>query len=242
MNSQNNAGSFFAYNNFFEELDPFGKLFSEKEPVWETLSKKDNFLSTLSLDGDGNYIDPTSKIHPTAIIKNSYIGPNTKIFEFVNIRQSLIAPNNVIGHCTEVVRSVVLADCSIPRFNYIGSSIIGKNVRFGGVCSLASRRFDDLDVFIRYKNTVTSTHKFKFGSIIGDNCIIGYAVHCSPGTIVGKDCIIMPHLELRGIIANNSVVSSQQKLFITPKRDLRRLGLANITRGKKSIITRTNNG
>lgn len=216
--------------NFFSSLGNFKQVFSEAEPIWCALSRIDSFLEDYNLDKNGNYISQYAQVHRSAIVQNSYIGDRVRIYEFVNVRGSLVGPDTVIGHCSEVARSIILSKCSIPRFNYIGSSIVGNNVRFGGVCSLASRRFDDLNVFIRDRGQVIQTNLFKFSSIIGDNCLVGFSVHCNPGTVIGKNCIIMPQVELKGIIPAESVVSAKQKLIISRKRSLSQLGIADLKR------------
>lgn len=188
------------------------------------------FLLSYKVDKNGNFIHRSAKIHNSAIVKNSFVGPKTTIHEYVTVRESLLWEGIQVGHCSEVVRSIVLSQCSIPRFNYIGSSIIGNNVRFGGMCAFATRRFDDDDVFISSDLGKISTNKKKFGSIIGDNTIIGFASHGNPGTVIGKNCVVMPHVELKGIIPNNSIVSIHQEIIISKKRNVTSLGLKTLKR------------
>lgn len=216
-------------SSFFESMHGFEELFETVKPFYKVATGIKGFLGSFSLDENGNFISPTAQIHPTAIMKNSYIGHDAKIYEFVSIRDSLIGDGTIVGHCGEIARSIILANCSMPRFNYIGSSIVGSNVRFGGICSLATRRFNDADVAFNDRGKTFPTYLSKFGSIIGDNCLIGFSVHCNPGTIIGKNCLIMPQTELTGVIQPNSIVSSKQKLIISRKRDLSKSGLLNLT-------------
>lgn len=220
----------FGPKEFFKSVDSFAELFSDDQPVWNALSQVLSFLEHRGTDSNGNSISSSSEIHRSAIITNSYIGEGVKAYEFVRIRESLIGPGTTIGHCSEIARSIILSNCSIPRFNYIGASIIGNFVRFGGICSLASRRFDDVNVFIRDKGHIVQTERFKFGSIVGDNCVIGFGVHCNPGTVVGMNSIVTPQVELRGTVPAESIVSSQQRLLVSRKRDLSDLGVNGLGR------------
>ncbi len=218
----------FEPGQFFSSLSGFDSLFEKGQLLWEAISFVPSFLAALPLDDMGNYIDPTATCHPSAKIINSYVGSNAQIYEFVTLRDSLVGSSTVVGHCSEIARSIIMSNCMIPRFNYIGSSIIGSSVEFGGVCSLATERFDNKSVLIRYKDETIDTKLLKCGSIIGDGSMLGFAVHCNPGTVIGRKCIIMHRVELRGVIPEESVVSVKQNLLITRRRQLHRLGLPNL--------------
>lgn len=219
---------FLELRKFFKSFVPFEDLLSSDEDIWNALDKVQILLDGVSLDDYGSYVSPLASVHPSAIVKDSYISDNAKIYEFVTVRNSFIGSGTVIGHGTEVAKSIILTDCSIPRFNYIGSSIIGGQVRLGGICSLASRRFDDHDVTLKDKGKFLETKRFKFGSIIGDKCILGFAVHCNPGTVVEKNCIIMPHIDLRGRITEDNVVLLKQQILVSRKRSFRQLGVSRL--------------
>jgi bifunctional UDP-N-acetylglucosamine pyrophosphorylase/glucosamine-1-phosphate N-acetyltransferase len=165
-----------------------------------------------AIDDKGNLICSSAYVHPTAQVKNSIIGPNASIYEYVTVRDSLIEANSVVGHCGEVARSIIGKDVSLPRFNYIGGSIIGRSVRVGGCVSTATRRFDDADVMLRYKEDQLPTHQRKFGALIGDGTIIGFASHLNPGVVIGRRCLIGPYTDLRRDVPDDYIIVSDQKL------------------------------
>lgn len=216
------------HERFFSSLSGYDTMFVEGKPLWHALLSIPSFLETYERDNRGNYIHPTARVHSTAQIANSYVAEGVQIYEFVTLRDSVVGPGSVIGHCSEVARSIIMSRCMIPRFNYIGSSIVGNVVEFGGVCSLATERFDNESIFIRDRGLTIDTHLLKFGSIIGDGCMIGYAVHCNPGTIIGRKSIIMPKVEVRGIIPEGCIVSAQQRLIVSKRRAVHQLGLADL--------------
>ena len=83
---------------------------------------------------------------------------------------------------------------------------------------------------IKYKDKNYNTSRLKFGSIVGDDCLIGFSVHCNPGTVIGPRCVILPQCELRGYIPEDYIVSVNQQLVMSRKRDLTALGLGNVHR------------
>ena len=178
-------------------------------------------LHLLEEVAEKSYISTSATVHPTAIIKNSWIGDNVKVWENVTIRDSVIYDSSTIGHCSEIVRSIVGPECSIPRFNYVGSSFFGAKVRLGGSVTFASRRLDDEDIKLSVGGMPYDTMQKKFGAIVGDQCQIGFSTHVNPGTLIGANCTIMPFIELGGCIAAGSIVSIAQEVHIQRKNRFR---------------------
>lgn len=209
--------SVIAYPFYFAISEPYFPLFDGTTFVWDALSRLPSFLEAIPgkrENSENSLIDATAFVHPSAIIKNSYIGPLAKIHEGVVVRDSVIGRQTVIGHSSEIARSIVLDRVSVPRFDYIGASIIGNAVRLGGMIACASRRFDSENVTIRIKGEIYQTAFKKLGSVIGDNSVLGFGVHCNPGTLIGPDTLIMPHVEVQGFIPPNSLVVVHQRMRI----------------------------
>lgn len=159
-----------------------------------------------------NNIHESAYIHPSAMIHNSIIGSNVEIYEGVTIRNSIIFENTVIGHNSEISRSIILKDAMVPRFNYIGKSLIGERVRFGGLAMTATRRHDDSPVKLNLLDQVIDLNEWKFGCIIGSDSIIGYSCHINPGISIGKNCIIGSYIDLLVSIPENSIIQKVQQL------------------------------
>jgi UDP-3-O-[3-hydroxymyristoyl] glucosamine N-acyltransferase len=60
----------------------------------------------------------------------------------------------------------------------------------------------------------------KFGAIIGDRTEIGCNAVINPGAVIGRDCIIYPTANFRGVLPAGSIVKLQQQIQITARRDV----------------------
>lgn len=202
--------------------------YQEILPKWDDISLFKNITPIDALKNIKEILDNYSgeKVHPEAIIHegakitNSIIGKNVEIFEGVTVRDSIILEGTTIGHASEIARAIVLPNCFIPRFNYVGGSILGKNVNLGGLTSLATRRHDNKTVQISWGNELIDSKCWKFGSIIGDDSTLAYSVHVNPGTIVGRHSLIMPYIDLKGFIPPNSLIYIKQEKVITKNRSI----------------------
>ena len=72
-------------------------------------------------------------VEPGAMIKGpAIIGSNTVIRQGAYLRENcLIGDNCVIGHASEVKASIMLDGSQAPHFNYVGDSIVGRQVNLG---------------------------------------------------------------------------------------------------------------
>ena len=87
-----------------------------------------------------------------------------------------------------------------PHFNYVGDSIVGKDVNLGAHATLANLRLDKKPIHIIFEREKISTGKVKFGSLIGDGSSIGCGAVLNPGTIVQKNSKIPPLTTQKGYI------------------------------------------
>ena len=58
-----------------------------------------------------------------------------------------------------------------------------------------------------------------FGAIIGDRAEIGCNSVLSPGSIIGRNAVLYPGVQWRGIAPENSIVRIRQDFDIIPRRD-----------------------
>ena len=91
---------------------------------------------------------------------------------------------------------------------YLGDSIIGRNVSFGGGCMTGNLRLDEQEI-----SSATSTAKpigtgrTKLGLIVGDHCRFGIQVGTNPGVKVGAGCFISGGAYLMEDVPQQSYVS-----------------------------------
>lgn len=197
---QNNL--FFPQNFFDYKNEEFAVIFNSKKPVWQALSKINIFLQKNII------IHPTVIIEPCVhIIGPAFIGKNTILRSGAYIRENVIIGEKcIIGHGSEIKNSIILSNSVAAHFNYVGDSIVGRNVNIAGGASFANLRLDRQKVTIKYQNEKIHTNLEKFGAVIGDNTQIGMHAVLNPGTIIGKNCIIYPQSSVNGFYKAESKI------------------------------------
>ena len=92
------------------------------------------------------------------------------------------------------------------HLNYIGDSIVGNGVNVSGGAIFANLRLDHANVTIKTEEGKIDTGLSKFGSIVGDGGNIGVNCVLNPGTILGKNIVIYPLREIRGVHEEHEVI------------------------------------
>lgn len=225
--------NFFDLKNFVHQ-----DLWEENKVVWHPLTILAKYLSKLKLGiiettipssvylinpelisiGKGTVVEPGVYIKGPCVI-----GKNCSIRHSAYLRGNVISGDNcVIGHTTEVKNSIFLNGVHSAHFAYIGDSIIGNNVNLGAGVKCANYRLDKGEIAVFDDKKKIYTGLKKFGAIISDNSQIGCNSVLNPGTIIGKDAICYPSLNIGGVIPDNSVVRERPNLIIEEKRPLRK--------------------
>jgi len=135
-------------------------------------------------------------VEPGALIKGpTIIGAQSEVRQGAYLRGScLVGRKCVVGHATEMKNSVMLDGSKAGHFAYLGDSILGRDVNLGAGTKLAN-----LKVISRPFTIEAGMEKFqvelrKFGAILGDGTEIGCNAVTSPGTLMGKNCIVTPNM------------------------------------------------
>ncbi len=174
--------------------------FGEDSP-WETIAHLEEIVCRILQHLDADYIiDGGVAVHrsatvaddavihaPAIISEGCYVGSHSVLRGAV-----FLAPGARVGNCCEVKTSVVLEDSAIAHFNFVGDSIIGRNVNIEAGAILANHyneRSDDT-VYVHQDGLRISTGLHKFGSLVGDGCRIGANAVLSPGTLLRPMTIV----------------------------------------------------
>lgn len=99
----------------------------------------------------------------------------------------------VLGHTTEIKHSIFLNDAKAGHFAYLGDSILGTDANLGAGTKFANLRFIPGNVVIHHEGERIDTGRRKFGAILGDGSQTGCNSVTNPGTIFGKNCILVPN-------------------------------------------------
>jgi UDP-N-acetylglucosamine diphosphorylase / glucose-1-phosphate thymidylyltransferase / UDP-N-acetylgalactosamine diphosphorylase / glucosamine-1-phosphate N-acetyltransferase / galactosamine-1-phosphate N-acetyltransferase len=135
-------------------------------------------------------------IESGALIKEpAVIGDYTEVRQGAYVRgYCLTGSRCVIGHATEVKHSVFLNDAKAGHFAYLGDSILGGGANLGAGTKFANLRFLPGNVQIKTASGPLDSGLRKLGAILGDRAQTGCNSVTNPGTLLGKDCLLLPNV------------------------------------------------
>ena len=73
--------------------------------------------------------------------------------------------------------------------------------------------------FQRAEDGNIATGLTKFGAIVGDRTEIGCNAVINPGSVLGRDCIIYPGTNFRGVLPHSSIVKVRQEQQVLARRE-----------------------
>ncbi len=123
------------------------------------------------------------------------------------------------GNSCEFKNCLVFNDAQIPHFNYVGDSILGHKAHLGAGVILSNVRLDRGSVSVATPEGAVNTGLRKFGAVVGDHAEIGCNAVLSPGSVIGRSCIVYPGMQWRGLLPANSIAKLRQDVQIVPRRD-----------------------
>ena len=127
-----------------------------------------------------------------------------------------------MGNSSEFKNCIVFDDADAPHFNYVGDSILGHKAHLGAGAILSNVRLDRATV--RVPASPESTERIdtglrKFGAIVGDHTEIGCNSVVSPGSILGRNCVLYPLTHWRGVLPSGTVVKLAQDQILRKRRE-----------------------
>lgn len=212
---------------------PYLSAYSEQP--WRAITDLPQIIDAFTRTA-GQAISPTAWVHPSAVVVNSFVASGARLYEGVTVRDSVILENTTVGHCSEVARSLVMQNGMLPRFNYLGSSLLGAGVELGGTVMMASHRHDWGPPLLHWGNTPFEVDSPRMGAIVGDECIIAYGSHLNPGSVIGKGTLIRTHVDVAGYIPPNSIVRVRQRVTVLGRRPLPRIAAADQRSGSPNEV------
>jgi len=171
---------------------------------WHLLSLLPYFLQGFTT----KKIHPSAEIHPSAVIDGAvhieegvrvlphatikgpcFIGKRSVIATNALVRGSSIGEDSVIGFSSEVKASV-LSHHVWTHMTYIGDSVIGENVSFGGGSVTGNLRLDEGVIQSVVQGESLPTTLTKFGTVIGNDCRLGIQTSIGPGVKIGAGAFV----------------------------------------------------
>ncbi len=174
----------------FPREDPWEIVQDLEVILWNHFDNlDDNFIIN-----NGIAIHKTAIVEQTAILRSPVIiGENCFIGSNACLRNGVFLSRNVkIGMGVEIKTSIVFDNSAVAHFNFIGDSIIGKNVNFeaGAITANHYNEREDKQIFVKNNEEILNTNVEKFGALIGDFSKIGANAVLSSGTILKPNSIV----------------------------------------------------
>src|SRR6266545_2122434 len=197
------------------------KLFENQNYVWDALKQLASYLQFRlkpailgELMGkpfisNHVFIGRGSIVEQGAFLKGpAWIGENCRVRSGV-----------VMGNSCEFKNCILFDEVQVPHFNYVGDSILGHHAHLGAGVILSNVKLDHGEIAVVTPDGNTVTGLTKFGAIVGDRTEIGCNAVINPGSVLGRDCMIYPGVNFRGVLPHGNMVKLRQELQVLEKRD-----------------------
>lgn len=205
-------------------------IFEKTENVWDALREIGPYLqfrlqSSIEAElvgkpliGKNVFIGEGTTVENGAMIKGpAWIGKNCEIRNGCYIRENVIVGDDVVlGNSCEFKNCLIFNGAQIPHFNYVGDSILGYKAHLGAGVILSNVRLDHQEIHVKSLRGKLATGLRKFGAIVGDYVEVGCNSVLSPGSLIGRNSVIYPGCQWRGVLPPHSIAKVKQTIEILP--------------------------
>lgn len=207
-------------------------LFTDCPFAWDVLKRIAAYLQThlrpglhnrcdgVAFIGKQVYIGEGTTVEDGAMIKGpAIIGRNCDIRHNAYIRENVIIGDNcVVGNASEVKNSVLFNNAVAPHYNYIGDSVLGYKAHLGAGVKISNFKLTPGNIYVDLEGKPFDTGLRKFGALLGDAAEVGCNAVLNPGSIVGRNSVIYPNTNWRGILPANHIVKNRAEQEIVVQR------------------------
>jgi UDP-N-acetylglucosamine diphosphorylase / glucose-1-phosphate thymidylyltransferase / UDP-N-acetylgalactosamine diphosphorylase / glucosamine-1-phosphate N-acetyltransferase / galactosamine-1-phosphate N-acetyltransferase len=225
----------FSHADLFElSQTEHGALFKGCSKAWEALSRLEAYVKAnlrpglhnhcegIAFIGEQVFIGEGTLVEDGAMIKGpAIIGRNCQIRHNAYIRERVIVGDNcVIGNSCEVKNSLLFNHATVPHFNYVGDSILGFKAHLGAGVKISNVKLIEGNIQVEADGKTYDTGLRKFGALVGDRAEIGCNAVLNPGSVIGRDSIIYPNTNWRGVLAPDSIVKNRSAQQIISRKGI----------------------
>ena len=172
------------------------------------------FIGEQVFIGEGTVLEDGVMIKGPAIIGcNCQIRHNAYIREHV-----IIGDKSVIGNSCEFKHSLLFNGATVPHFSYVGDSILGHKAHIGAGVVLSNFKAFKGNITVEIDGKPFDTGLRKFGALLGDCCDIGCNAVLNPGSIIGRNAVIYPCTNWRGVLAASMIAKNKGEIEIVKRR------------------------
>jgi len=214
-----------------------GALFPEGEPAWSALAAIGDYLDGIldapegerirgevhgrAVVGERVHVAEGARIEANAVVNGpAWIGSGTVVRSGAYVRERVIAGSDcVLGNSSEFKNCVLFDGVEAPHFNYVGDSVLGRRAHLGAGVICSNVRLDRRSVKVRdEEGGFADTGLRKFGAIVGDGTEVGCNTVLSPGSLLGRNCIVYPGTHWQGVLESDRIVKNRQSLQVVERR------------------------
>jgi NDP-sugar pyrophosphorylase family protein len=207
-------------------------IFDGCEFAWEALGRISDYLKVnlnpglhnrckgTAWVGDDVFIGEGTELEDGVMIKGpAIIGRNCQIRHNAYIRGNVIIGEGcVVGNATELKNAFLFNQGEAPHYNYIGDSILGYKAHLGAGVKISNLKVTRSNVVIEHEGQRIETGLRKFGAIIGDHTEIGCNAVLNPGTVLGRDCLVYPNVNWRGVLASGHIAKNRAGIEVVSRK------------------------
>ncbi len=207
-------------------------IFEGCEFAWEALKKikawlQQNLRPALHNSCDGRayigelvFIGKGTVVEDGVMIKGpAIIGENCQLRHNAYIREDVIIGNGcVIGNSCELKNSLLFNNAVVPHFSYVGDSILGYKAHLGAGVKISNFKLVPGNITIDINGQPHDTGLRKFGALLGDRTDVGCNAVLNPGSIVGRDSIIYPGTNWRGVLPPGMIAKNKATIEVVTRQ------------------------
>jgi acetyltransferase-like isoleucine patch superfamily enzyme len=101
----------------------------------------------------------------------------------------------------------------------VGDSILGHKAHLGAGVKISNLKVTAGNIHVELDGKSIDTGLRKFGALIGDRADVGCNAVLNPGSILGRDSLIYPNTNWRGVLPANRIVKNKatQEIVVRKK-------------------------
>lgn len=150
-------------------------------------------------------IHRSSTVEAGAVVKGpAIIGPRCFVAAGAYLRGGVwLEADCIIGPGAELKSSFMFAGSKLAHFNFVGDSLIGRDVNLeaGSIVANYRNERDDKEIRVRTGSGLMATGVTKFGALLGDHSRIGANAVLAPGVL------LLPH----GIVGRGQLLDQEHE-------------------------------